>query len=91
MAKQQAPQPDEVKVKQWQVMWDDVNKKFVKVDATERIQTYEKSEWEELTKPSKDLNQKSRLEYAGYRWEVIKEKEKKATPVDPPAGDPPQE
>ncbi len=63
----------EIKVKQWQVYYDDINGKYVKVDSTEREQTYEENVFLELTKPQKQLNGKSALENAGYRYEIIKQ------------------
>ena len=80
MANQQSPS-DEVKVKQYQTYWDEINKKHVPVESTVRVQSYDKATFDALTKPDKDLGGKSRLEYAGYRFEVIKEK---AAPVAPP-------
>jgi len=68
MAKEQ---PKEVRVRQWQVYFDDVNNEYVKIKNTEREQSYEARDWERLTTPSKDLNGKNQLEYAGWRYEVI--------------------
>lgn len=54
-------------------MYDDVNQEYVKVKNSEREQNYEANVWDELVEPRRELGGKSRLEAAGYRYEVIED------------------